>query len=64
MIDDFDKLSVTELRQRGMTSDKILAEQKRRGMSKQQINDAWYPKPPTYDRIGSRRWRRLLVVGT
>lgn len=24
MIDDFDKLTVTELRQRGMTSDKIL----------------------------------------
>jgi len=64
MIDDFDKLSVTELRQRGMTSDKILAEQKRRGMSKQQINDAWYPKPPTYNRIGSRRFRRRLVLAT
>lgn len=33
MIDDFDKLSVTELRLRGMPSDQILAEQKRRGMS-------------------------------
>jgi uncharacterized membrane protein len=64
MIDDFDKLSVTELRQRGMTSDKILAEQKRRGMSKQQINDAWYPKPPTYNRIESRRFRRRLVLAT
>jgi len=64
MIDDFDKLSVTELRQRGMTSDKILAEQKRRGMSKQQINDAWYPRPPTYNRIGSRRFRRRLVLAT
>jgi len=64
MIDDFDKLSVTELRQRGMTSDKILAEQKRRGMSKQQINDAWYPKPPTYNRIGSRGFRRRLVLAT
>jgi hypothetical protein len=64
MIDDLDKLSVTELRQRGMTSDKILAEQKRRGMSKQQINDAWYPKPPTYNRIGSRRFRRRLVLAT
>jgi hypothetical protein len=64
VIDDFDKLSVTELRLRGMTSDKILAEQKRRGMSKEAIHGAWYPKPPTYDRIGSRRWRRLLVVGT
>ena len=64
MIDDFDKLSVTELRLRGMTSDKILAEQKRRGMSKQQINDAWFPKPPTYNRIGSRRFRRRLVLAT
>jgi len=64
MIDDFDKLSVTELRQRGMTSDKILAEQKRRGMSKQQINEAWYPSPPTYNRIGSRRFRRRLVLAT
>jgi hypothetical protein len=64
MIDDFDKLSVTELRLRGMTSDKILAEQKRRGMSKEAIHDAWFPKPPTYNRIGSRRLRRLLVVGT
>jgi hypothetical protein len=64
MIDDFEKLSVTELRLRGMTSDKILAEQKRRGMSKQQINDAWFPKPPTYNRIGSRRFRRRLVLAT
>jgi hypothetical protein len=64
MIDDFDKLSVTELRQRGMTSDKILAEQKRRGMTKDQINDAWFPKPPTYNRIGSRRFRRRLVFAT
>jgi len=64
MIDEFDKLSVTELRQRGMTSDKILAEQKRRGMTKQQINEAWFPKPPTYNRIGSRRFRRRLVLAT
>jgi hypothetical protein len=64
MIDDFDKLSVTELRLRGMTSDQILAEQKRRGMSKAQINDAWFPKPPTYNRIGSRRFRRRLVLAT
>jgi hypothetical protein len=64
MIDDFDKLSVTELRLRGMTSDKILAEQKRRGMSKEQINDAWYPKPPSYNRIGSRKFRRRLVLAT
>ena len=64
MIDDFDKLSVTELRQRGMTSDKIVAEQKRRGMTKQQIHDAWFPKPPTYNRIWSRRSRRRLVLAT
>jgi hypothetical protein len=64
MIDDFDKLSVTELRLRGMTSDKILAEQKRRGMTKQQINEAWFPKPPAYNRIGSRRFRRRLVFAT
>lgn len=64
MIDDFDKLTVTELRQRGMTSDKILAEQKRRGMTKQQINEAWFPKPPTYNRIGSRNFRRRLVLAT
>ena len=64
MIDDFDKLSVTELRQRGMTSDKILAEQKRRGMTKEAIYDAWFPKPPTYNRIGSRRFRRRLVLAT
>jgi hypothetical protein len=64
MIDDFDKLSVTELRLRGMTSDKIVAEQKRRGMTKQQIHDAWFPKPPTYNRIGSRRFRRRLVLAT
>jgi len=64
MIDDFDKLSVTELRLRGMTSDQILAEQKRRGMSKQQIDAAWFPKPPTYNRIRSRRFRRSLVVAT
>ena len=64
MIDDFDKLSVTELRLRGMPSDKILAEQKRRGMSKEAIHDAWFPKPPTYNRIGSRRFRRRLVIAT
>jgi hypothetical protein len=64
MIDDFDKLSVTELKLRGMPSDQILAEQKRRGMSPEAIHDAWYPKPPTYNQIGSRRLRRLLVVGT
>jgi hypothetical protein len=64
MIDDFDKLSVTELRLRGMTSDKILAEQKRRGMSKQAIHDAWFPKPSTYNRIGSRLFRRRLVITT
>ena len=64
MIDDFDELSVTELRLRGMTSDKILAEQKRRGMSKEAIHDAWFPKPPTYNRIGSRRYRRRLVIAT
>ena len=64
MIDDFDKLSVTELRLRGMTSDKILAEQKRRGMSKEAIHDAWFPKPPTYNRIGSRLFRRRLVMAT
>jgi hypothetical protein len=64
MIDDFDKLSVTELRLRGMTSDKILAEQKRRGMTKQQINEAWFPKAPISNRIGSRRSRRRLVLAT
>ena len=64
MIDDFDKLSVTELRQRGMTSDKIVAEQKRRGMTKQQIHDAWFPEPPTFNRIWSRRSRRRLVLAT
>jgi hypothetical protein len=64
MIDDFDKLSVTDLRLRGMTSDKILAEQKRRGMSKEAIHDAWFPKPPSYNRIGSRRFRRRLVIAT
>ena len=64
MIDDFDKLSVTELRQRGMPSDQILSEQKRRGMSPEAIHNAWYPKPPTYNRIGSRRFRRRLVLAT
>jgi hypothetical protein len=64
MIDDFEKLSVTELRLRGMPSDQILAEQKRRGMSRQEINDAWFPKPPTYNRIGSRNFRRRLVLAT
>jgi hypothetical protein len=64
MIDDFEKLSVTELRQRGLPSDQILAEQKRRGMTPQQIHDAWFPKPPSYNRIGSRRFRRGLVVAT
>jgi len=64
VIDDFDQLSVTELRLRGMTSDKILAEQKRRGMTKQQIHEAWFPKPPTYNRIGSRLFRRRLVLAT
>lgn len=33
-------------------------------MTKQEIHSAWFPNPPTYNRIGSRRFRRLLVVGT
>jgi uncharacterized membrane protein len=62
MIDDFENLSVAELKQKGVPPKQILAEMKRRGMSSQEFIDAWSPKPPVSNKVGSRSLRRKVVV--
>jgi hypothetical protein len=61
---DFEDLSVlaTELKRRGMSPGYFKA-QRRRGMSAQEIFAAW-PERRLSNRVGSRRFRRRLVVGT
>ncbi len=62
MIDNFEHLSVAELKQRGVPPKQILAEMKRRGMSSREFVDAWRPKPPISNRVGSRSFRRKVVI--
>jgi uncharacterized membrane protein len=61
MTEDLENLAL-ELRRRGIPP-KYFAEQKRRGMSPQEIIAAWPPRPIS-NRVGSRRFRRRLVVAT
>jgi uncharacterized membrane protein len=62
MSEDFENASVAELKHRGVPPKRILAEMKRRGMSAQEFIDAWSPKPPISNRVGSRSLRRRVVV--
>jgi uncharacterized membrane protein len=62
MTDDFENLSVAELKRSGVPPKQILAEMKRRGMSRQEMLDALRPRPPISSRVGSRRLRRRVVV--
>src|ERR1700694_6324630 len=62
MIEDFENLSVAELKQKGIPPKQILAEMKRRGMSNQEFVEAWSPKPPISSRVGSRSLRRKVVI--
>ena len=62
MTENFDNLSVAELKQRGVPPKQIFAEMKRRGMSSREFIDAWRPKPPISSRVGSRSLRRRVVV--
>jgi uncharacterized membrane protein len=62
MTDDFESASVAELKRRGVPPKQILAEMKRRGMSSQEFIDAWSPKPPISNKVGSRTLRRRMVV--
>jgi len=62
MTDDLERASVAELKRRGVPPKQILAEMKRRGMSSQEFIDAWSPKPPISNRVGSQRLRRRVVV--
>ena len=61
MTDDLKEIAV-ELKRRGI-SPGYFKDQKRRGMSTEQIWAAW-PRRPLSNRVGSRRFRRRLVVGT
>src|ERR1700674_5824238 len=62
MIEDFENLSVAELKQKGIPPKQILAEMKRRGMSNQEFVAAWSPRPPISSRVGSRSLRRRVVI--
>ena len=62
MIEDFEGLSVSELKRRGVPPKQILIEMKRRGMSSQDFLDAWNPMPPISSRVGSRSLRRRVVI--
>ncbi|HEV2033432.1 MAG TPA: hypothetical protein VGU71_04430 [Candidatus Dormibacteraeota bacterium] len=62
MTEDFDNLTVAELKQRGVPPKQILAEMKRRGMSSREFIEAWSPKPPISSRVGSRSLRRRVVM--
>jgi hypothetical protein len=59
MTDDLKNLAV-ELKRRGIPP-QYFAEQKRRGMSADEIMAAWPPRTIS-NRVGSRRFRRRLVV--
>ena len=61
MTDDLKELAV-ELKRRGISPGDFKA-QKQRGLSNQEIWAAWPPRPLS-NRVGSRRFRRRLVVGT
>lgn len=61
MKDDLKDLAV-ELKRRGI-SPGYFQDQKRRGIPTQEIWAAW-PRRPLSNRVGSRRFRRRLVVGT
>jgi len=62
MTEDFENASVAELKRRGVPPKQILAEMKRRGMSSREFIDAWSPKPPISNKVGSQRLRRRVVV--
>lgn len=61
MTEDLKNLAL-EMQRRGIPP-RYFAAQMRRGMSPQEIFAAW-PKRPPSERIGTRSFRRLLVVGT
>jgi uncharacterized membrane protein len=63
MTEDFDSASISELKRRGVPPKQILAEMKRRGMTSREFVDAWSPKPPISNKVGSRSLRRRVVVG-
>jgi hypothetical protein len=62
MSEDFENLSVAELKRRGEQPKQILAEMKRRRMSPREMIEAWSPKPPLSNRVGSRTLRRRVVI--
>jgi hypothetical protein len=62
MTEEFENLSVAELKRRGVPPKQILAEMKRRGMSRQEFIDAWSPKSPISSQVGSRGLRRRVVM--
>lgn len=62
MTEDIQHLSVAELKDMGVPPKQILAEMKRRGMSNREFVEAWSPKPPISNRVGSRSLRRKVVV--
>jgi hypothetical protein len=62
MTDNLETLSVAELKRRGIPPKQILAEMKRRGMSGQEMIEAWSPRPPISSLVGSRRFRRRVVM--
>lgn len=61
MTDDLKEIAV-ELKRRGI-SPGYFKDQRRRGMSIEEIWAAW-PRRPLSNRVGTRRFRRRLVVGT
>ena len=61
MTDDLKELAV-ELKRRGISPSFFKAQQ-RRGLTTEQILAPW-PRQPLSNRVGSRRFRRRLVVGT
>jgi len=62
MTEHFENLSVAELKQKGVPPKQILAEMKRRGMSNREMIEAWSPRPPLSNRVGSRTLRRRVVI--
>lgn len=62
MNEDLENPSVAELKRSGMPPKQVLAEMKRRGMTSQEMIDAWSPKPPVSSRVGSRSLRRRVVI--
>ncbi len=64
MTDDLENLA-GEMRRRNIPP-RYFAAQLKRGVPAQDIIAAWpvQPRPPRLDRIGSRLWRRRLVIAT